>query len=255
MNWHKLKDKLGFKRGPEVICFPPADRVFAENAETLQLVFFPLCSVRVAPEGSGPAHWYHFVDRWNNGTADPELFDRFSTRDGLRFTVTEEGYQFEGEPSRFPSFDRLKEWREEALAEFNENAEAYLPVLDHAEAANSNLRQRETARYAVDYDYGLYTSQVISYLITRERFRRTGELQSRSSYSKKAVVPPFPPTDHLGGTPQWEQHDVWPLGVSGNLMRYIGKVTGYHYLMHGSDAIFLFHDEAEKRVQQVFQYG
>ena len=255
MNWDKLKIKFGFNRGPAVVCFPDADQVFAEDAETLQLIFFPLCSVSADLGGSGHPPWWHFVDRWNNGGADPEYFDRFSNRDTLRFQLTPEGYRFEGDPSRFPSFAHLREWREEALAEFEAFAADYLPVSDHNTAATSPRRQRETARYAVDYDYGLYTAKVVSYLITRERFRRTGQLQSRQSYSKGAVPPPYPATDQLGGSPLWEQHDAWPSGVTGAPMKYLGRVTGYHYLQHGSDAIYLFHDEAGGAVHQLFQQG
>ena len=96
---------------------------------------------------------------------------------------------------------------------------------------------------------------MISYLVTKERYKRKGQIFNQKSFPKGYKIKSKERINQIGGKPQWIQRDMTPNDKNGKPLTFIGDVTGFNYMSNGSDRIYLFLDEATDEVVQIMQYG
>ena len=251
----KLLKKLFGKQKKSIECFPEINDVFKTEKENLDLVFFPLCSINLKKVIPNRDEWIHFVDVWNNGEVDEAFFHEYRTRDIIRFQLENSKYKYLGGEKNFPKYEFLKNWKKEAADEFENNRLAYLKVIDSADFQKSDRKLKEDKRYQNEPDYSFYIDRVITYLVTKERFKKNGKLIALKSYPKEYKVKQRNPITQIGGKPNWLQRDQTPIDENGYPFTFIGEVTGFHYMKNGSGGIFLFLNEKSNEVVQVIQFG
>lgn len=133
---------------------------------------------------------------------------------------------YHGDETQFPRLLELSNWRKEAVTEFIDNRTEYLKVPDRQVFESSERRLREKSRERIDFDYFLYVDQQISYLVTKERFKKSGKLITHKSFPKGYEIKPSLLLEQVGGAPNWIGEDVTPKNKSGKELTFIGQVVG-----------------------------
>jgi len=235
-------------------CFPHIDDVFHYPSD-LDLVFYPLVTININEVIPGRNKWIHFVDVWNNGDIEDDMFGEYRNRDFIKFKLENSKYHYFGNKTAFPNYSNLENWKKESMEEYAAHSNEYIKIPTREEYENSERHRKELDRENIAFDYYLYVDQQISYLVNQERYQQKGQLITHKSYPKGYSYKIHEPLKQIGGVPQWEQRDLTPFNKNGVSLTFIGHVKGYNYLENGSDNIYLFLDEASNEVIQIFQYG
>jgi len=247
--------KIFGKSDIELKCFDEIENVFHGSDVNYGLVFFPLCSINTKNVIPTRNEWIHFVDVWNNGDVDDRYFHQDRTRDLIKFNLENSKYHYNGDITAFPKQSNLEEWCKESKKEFETNKEEYLMIPDRQSFLKSNRKRKEVEREEIDFDYYLYVDQMISYFVTKERYKRKGQFLNQKAFPKGYKVKSKATINQIGGKPKWIQQDMTPIDIKGKPLTFIGDITGFNYMANGSDRIYLFLDETADEVVQIMQYG
>ena len=236
-------------------CFNDIENVFHETDLKYNLIFFPMCSVNLNQIIPNRNEWVHFVDVWNNGDIEERYFHENRTRGLIRFKLKDSKYFYKGNEIAFPKYDRLGEWNDEALKEFEKNKLEYLEIGDRKDFLKSSRKMIEDEREKKDFDYYLYVDQMLTYLVTKERYKSKGKIYNQKSFPKGYKIKSKEKINQIGGKPQWIQRDMTPTSKEGKPLTFIGDVTGFNYMANGTDKLYLFLDEDNGDIVQIMQYG
>ena len=247
--------RLFGKSDNEIKCFEEIENVFQDTNKNYDLVFFPLCSINLSKVIPKRNEWIHFVDVWNNGDIESSFFHQFRTRDLIKFKLVNSKYEYLGNEKAFPKYENLRKWKEESVKEIEANKEQYVKIIEPQIFQNSVRKQKENERQKTDFDYFLYIDQQITYQVTKERFKKSGQIINHKSFPKEYKVKSQNPIKQIGGNPNWIQQDMTPKDKNGKPLTFIGEVTGFKYMKNGSGGIFLFLDELTNEVIEIIQFG
>lgn len=243
------------KLNEHIKCFEDIENVFHEKHKNYDLIFFPLCSINLKNIIPNRDEWIHFVDVWNNGDIEDSYFNEYRTRDSIKFKLESSKYHYVGDEKAFPKYEYLKNWKDESKNEFEKNKEEYIKIVEPKEFQESNRKLIENKRQEKEFDHFLYTDQLITYLVTKERFTREGKIVNYKSFPNGYEIKPKNPIKQLGGTPQWDQSNMTPKNKDGKPYTFIGEVIGFNYMKNGSDRILLFLDEETNDAIEIIQFG
>jgi len=237
-----------------IIPFPEISDVFIDDYENNQLCFLPLCSIDVSKIDPSKSGVFHFLNIWDSGDYNSKYFDIYRNQYWIRFSVKDNKYEFNGSYSSFPKFKSLKKWRTEVLKDFEENREEYLKPKTFSEYMDSGYKKKEEKRNTKGSEYSLYYKMTLSYLITKENFKRTGKLIQSLYFTNAFGYEERNFIDQIGGIARMPRYEM-PVNKLGQTLNYIGKVTGWYYNEHGVDSIHLFYDREKKDAVQVFRFS
>lgn len=236
-----------------IIVFPEINNVFNDNHEGNALCFWPLCSISLSSIDSAKSGYIHFVNIWDPGQYNAKYFDIYRSQYWIRLRLVDDKYEFNGSYNSFPKFKSLSKWRSEALEDFEANKEVYLNQRTVAGQTNDYKMNIEKRRKRGS-DYSLYYEMVLSYLITKENFKRTGKLVQSMHFTDGFNYQELMFVNQIGGIPQLPRYEI-PVSRTGQSLHYIGSVTGWYYNVHGMDSIHLFYDREKKDAVQIFKFS
>ena len=232
--------------------FPTIEEVFKDPKEHYKYIFFPLLSIDLKEHNLGEG-LVHFVSVWGNGDPDDELDPGNFEYNFIKFKRDGNKYVFNGKLDGIETFEKVEEWYNEALKEYQENKEEYLKTRDRKEVSESALYKSLQKRNAIDFNYYHYSKGLFNYWITRDKYLETNKFIQGGFYSDANSGHEREIFEQIGGEIDYDEFEYFlelleHINEVKEDKKFIGSVTGYNYIGFGEDRIHLFIDDKKDEV-------
>lgn len=257
----------------EIILFPEFSDVFNEVDELAKCVFFPLLTIRLSGNPEIGDKKFHIVSIWDNGSHKKNYFNNYRPDVfWIKFDYINGKYSYNA-PIDFPSIQYLKGSYEIAKNHFEKNIDFYLTsksYIDFSETQDNRMGGIEIRKEFPDmneFDSEYYFGRVISYLLTKERYKRFKVLNSKMTFSMrnykgqteeyvKENFNSFGNTDFLRflEMPEHLKYVLEPNWGRFEDQVFIAAVDSGDFIISDSTLINLFYDKKLKQVVQQFEW-
>lgn len=172
----------------EVRFFPSIDDIFDKPHELIKYVFLPLFSIRITDNQEISDKRFHAISIWDNGNYKKSYFNDYrQSIYWIKFDYDGDKYSYNA-PIDFPSIEYLKDAYQFAEAHFYNNINFYLQPKSSKEYSldedgrkgGVEIRKKHPGMNVFDSEY--YFQRIISYLLTKERWKKYKALNSKMTY-------------------------------------------------------------------------
>ncbi len=252
--------KLEFK------AYPDYEAVFTETNQLGKYVFFPILSIHFKDWNGYDTKSFHIVSLWDTGNYEECHFGNYRIDNYIiNFDLINNKLSYK-DKIEFPKIKYLPQVYQIIVENFEKNKENFLTNDDFNES-NIRYNQQKIGRDLIlakipefgNFEAGHYFNKVTAYLLGK--YKSAKGIQTDPELKKSAMEGSKNDfllahnmdtklTNNFLGNPVWLQGAVELPNT-----KFIGQVYESYYLSDASSDLYLFFDESNNRLTQIFQWS